>query len=310
MNSLCTLQNMMHDKKNEFGIIQKSDEEKQIEFAIQMKILQSGTDYSTESCDQEQQITAVEYLNKLYLKVLESNKLFNKHLLIYQEKSKLFKYKNNSNLFRSVNHYFETKEILEFLKFALEDPAQKNKDNRQFQQMMNHNIIINNLKINQKQSFLQNNFYHLMILILQRLLQNHLFLLKQKLMKKLDQESQMKSLQNIECLKEKILIFIEETCSLFIKNQSKNQNYIKNIFQQLLEYINRLLLQVKQKMKACIKPQLEHLIRKTILMNLQIKQFMVTNDRLKKDLLIYPIIVKYNEKYEYKINIKNEDIFA
>ena len=43
----------------------------------------------------------------------------------------------------------------------------------------------------------------------------------------------------------------------------------------LLEYINRLLLLAKSEMKACIK-------------------LMVTgdiNDRLKKDLLIYPVIV-------------------
>lgn len=39
------------------------------------------------------------------------------------------------------------------------------------------------------------------------------------------------------------------------------------------------------------------------------------NDKLKKDLLIYPVAVRFGELrqggiYEFKINVKNEDILA
>ncbi|CAD8123859.1 unnamed protein product [Paramecium sonneborni] len=132
----------------QFGILQKSDEEKEIEFAIQMKILESRrTDYSTESYDQakskvqiqEQQITAVEPLEQTLLKSARVQQTVQQAFIDLSRKVQTIQIQKQSKLFTEVkrfaNNYFETNQGLEYLKYALEDQPIKKQKQKFLQQI-------------------------------------------------------------------------------------------------------------------------------------------------------------------------------
>ncbi|CAD8197924.1 unnamed protein product [Paramecium octaurelia] len=339
--------------QNEFGILQKSEEEKEIEFAIQMKILESRrTDYSTESYDQakskiqipEQQITSVEPLEQTLLKSARVQQTVQQAFVDLSRKAQTVQIQKQFKPFTEVKgfaiHYFETNEGLDYLKSAPEDPPIK----KQRQKVVQINEEPQQLQIieqfdQQPEGIVpleqppQPQYNNLLTkVIIKPSVFTQAEIDDEIRQKRLNDESvkyRMQKRKDIDVYgkerKDKKLVpcLLKTNPKLelnqkYILTDATTDNRVKissmatRVYQQAApvnqirnEGMHQTIIRTLDK-----KNNLDELIDK--------KNLMVTgdiNDRLKKDLLIYPISVQFGELrqngiYEFKINVKNEDIMT
>ncbi|CAD8207264.1 unnamed protein product [Paramecium octaurelia] len=355
-------QKAMQKAQNEFGVIQKSEDERDAEFIIQMKILESRrTDYSYESYDQaKSKITLpdtasniIEPLEQTLVRTAKVQQVVQQAFVDVHRKVQTIQIqksmKPSTEAKGFVQNYFDTKEGHEYLKTAPEDPPIKKPRERIVQPKEEHkhqNQQQQNQQETQKtmpdgiipleQPYLPSPQYNDTNNLTKVIIKPSVFTqaeiddevkqrkqldesLRYRQVKKKDYDvygKERKDLKLVPCLLKTNPK--SELNQKYILTDASTDNRIKissmatRVYQQAVpisqirnEGMHQTIIRTLDK-----KNNLDDLIDK--------KNLMVTsdiNDRLKKDLLIYPVNVQFGElkqggQYEVKISVKNEDIMA